>query len=95
MLLQQDGYLRSKLPDRVAIENHTSWYPSTNAQLKKTQTNADKLQAMSVEELAALCENGCPPRRGCPDLTKEDVDKSYHELCQKCWLDWLKQEVEE
>ena len=58
-------------------------------------TNADRVRSMSDEELAALCESGCPPRRGCPDLTKEDVDKSYHELCQKCWLDWLKQEAGE
>ena len=62
---------------------------------RPSKTNADRIRSMSDEELAALCESGCPPRRGCPDLTKEDVDKSYHELCQKCWLDWLKEEVNE
>ena len=62
---------------------------------KINKTNADRVRSMTDEELAVLCESGCPPRRGCPDLTKEDVDKSYHELCQKCWLDWLKEEVKE
>ena len=71
---------------------YIGWHGCENGK-RKPFTNADRIRSMSDEELAALCENGCPPRRGCPDLTKEDVDKSYHELCQKCWLDWLRQEV--
>lgn len=51
-------------------------------------TNADKIRAMSDEELAGLISKG-----GCrPDY--EFVCKKYLD-CEKCWLDWLKQEAEE
>ena len=50
-----------------------------------TQTNADRIRAMSDEELAKWCNDynfNCPPVE-----CKENG-------CEKCWLDWLKQEVE-
>lgn len=64
------------------------------------KTNADKIRAMTDEELAAffaqqkyrkpvfdgwlpLCYHVMGPR-----MCHEDG-------CEKCWLDWLKQEVEE
>lgn len=57
------------------------------------QTNADRIRAMTDEELADTFETiGCPQddaRFPCayPDGRDE-------ELCQKCWLDWLKEEAE-
>lgn len=49
-------------------------------------TNADKIRAMSDEELAMLLQPTCPSRV-CPS-------DSVYKDCYKCWIDWLKQEVE-
>lgn len=57
----------------------------------KPQTNADRIRAMTDEELAKMLPSksmwNCPPdiktRGGCPGQ------------CVPCWLDWLKQEVKE
>lgn len=49
-------------------------------------TNADKIRAMTDEELAEWLHEhnfNCPP----VDCRDED--------CAGCWLDWLEQEVEE
>lgn len=56
-------------------------------------TNADRIRAMTDEELANLinriepkfCHDGWDYMIGC------DEDKD----CVMCWLDWLKQEVED
>lgn len=53
------------------------------------QSNADRIRAMSDEELAEILPNksmwNCPPdikeKGGCPGK------------CVSCWLNWLKQEV--
>ena len=55
-------------------------------------TWGDKIRAMSDEELAVLCEDGCPPTHECPGYQGFD-DDTFHKICQKCWLDWLRQEV--
>jgi hypothetical protein len=63
------------------------------------QTNADKLRAMSDEELAELFESwiqdcGCnavPCLGPCKENIKNYGDKS----CKECWLDWLRQEATE
>lgn len=57
------------------------------------QTNADRIRAMSDEELAVICEDGCPPNHECPPMDREEIGKKS--ACQQCWLDWLKQEVSE
>ena len=51
-------------------------------------TNGDRFRKLSDEELAEKLSTqtfwNCPPRdSGCPGG------------CRKCWLDWLKQEVQE
>ena len=62
----------------------------------KPQTNADRIRAMTDEEIAEILESDCPStRRKCPDFEEEMFDKSYHEICKKCWLDWLRQEAKE
>ena len=49
-------------------------------------TNADRIRAMTVEELAVFIDRSdCPP----DDWTCEKDDKS----CTRCWLDWLKSPV--
>ena len=49
------------------------------------QTNADRIRAMSDEELAKVVSTACPTK-GCP-LTDWD--------CTECWLNWLKQPVKD
>ena len=56
---------------------------------RKTTTNADRIRAMSDEELADLfCYRGCPPDR----LTGKCVKVG---VCEACWVVWLKQPVGE
>lgn len=54
------------------------------------KTNADKIRAMSDEELAALLANtnGDFP----PNTPREGLPIN---LCERWWLDWLKQEVQD
>lgn len=48
----------------------------------KPTTNADRIRAMSDEELAQFIERSdCPPHDGICD--KDNI------TCSKCWLDWL------
>lgn len=59
--------------------------------LRKT-TNADRVRAMTDEELAEfeserMC---CPP--GKPGCGKNNLTCDN---CEQCWLDWLKQEATE
>lgn len=58
---------------------------------QKRITNADRIRAMTDEELAEFHgEYSCPPNYnwsgGC--------ERNRDEYCEKCWLDWLKQEVD-
>lgn len=62
----------------------------------KPKTRADQIRAMSDEELANLFqEYACPEDLGgenqCEETSLELFDVSK---CIKCWLDWLRQEVE-
>lgn len=56
----------------------------------KAKTNADRIRAMTDEELAVFianavdCCNCKHPRNGCSE---------NDETCAACWLDWLKQEA--
>lgn len=61
--------------------------------IDKPQTNADRIRAMTDDELAVICEDGCPPNHECPPIKREEIGKKS--ACQRCWLDWLKQEIKE
>ena len=55
------------------------------------KTNADKVRAMTDEELAEFCSRAgnaypCPPGKKWPHACEAG--------CGNCWLDWLKQEAE-
>lgn len=56
------------------------------------KTNADRIRAMTDEELAELMEDkgDCPPIE-CPH--DGEGAKVTRLDCKACWLDWLKQEV--
>lgn len=59
-----------------------------SAYVAKIVTNADRIRAMTDEELAIeeTAKGGCPHDCETPD----DLDTD----CVRCWLDWLKQEVD-
>ena len=50
------------------------------------QTNADRIRAMSDEELARMFRG-----TGCPRI----VCVSFGEDCNACWVDWLQQPVKD
>ena len=54
----------------------------------KPMTNADRIRAMSDEELAKIIEHelGCPVTGDCEKMSRD---------CKACWLDWLQQPAEE
>ena len=61
--------------------------------ITKLLTNADRIRAMSDEELAMICEDGCPPNYECPPIKRKEIGEKS--ACQQCWLDWLKTESRE
>ena len=65
------------LNKRKILEDAGVLYPSV-------VTNADKIRAMTDEDLAMLLQPGCPSRM-CRDCPPHD--------CYNCWLDWLKKEA--
>lgn len=56
---------------------------------RKAKTNADRIRAMTDEELAQYMTE-VQMYRGCPN----DGAMDCRDNCAVCWLDWLKQEVE-
>ena len=53
------------------------------------QTNADRIRAMSDEELAAMLRS-----TGCP-LVRSDATCKEFGSCRNCWLDYLRQPVKD
>ncbi len=65
----------------------TAEWRKWNAMQTKPITNADRIRAMSDEELAEFMWAGC-------DNITQEACKS-HAGCVDCWLDWLKEEVDD
>ena len=53
------------------------------------KTNADSIRSYSDEKIAGAVCTGCPPGK---DFGQECTGDG---ACYDCWLDWLKQEVEQ
>lgn len=61
---------------------------------RKPMTNADRIRAMSDEELAEMLSRS--GKYFCCDTTKCDPRSErcdYGDECYDCWLDWLRQEA--
>lgn len=60
------------------------------AKKQQARTNADRIRAMSDEELAKHIwkKFGCPP-------LKDHITCGYVGDCRDCWLEWLRQPAEE
>jgi len=61
----------------------------------KPQTNADRIRAMTDEEVAEILDKTCPPNKdysaGCfINIYGSEDEKD----CYRCWLEWLKKESE-
>ena len=62
----------------------------------KPQTNADRIRAMTDEELAEFAVStgqGCAPDKNFVECCFDHKDGLIEADCRKCWLDWLKEEV--
>ena len=57
--------------------------------VKKPMTNADRIRVMTDEELAAWLSD-MHDAVTCPNGGAIDCNPS----CKRCWLDWLKEEVD-
>lgn len=53
-------------------------------------TNADRIRQMSDDELATLFGDACACH-----YDDADVCEKWGGACDRCWLDWLKQEVDD
>ena len=62
----------------------------------KPMTNADRIRTMTDEELAVSLSGGCPwtTDGGTPPKCREYIADA-NRSCRQCWLDWLKQEVQD
>jgi hypothetical protein len=57
----------------------------------KPISHADRIRAMTDEELAGWLAKHNERSAVCPNFGARDCQAS----CRKCWLDWLKQEASE
>ena len=72
------------------VKEYNAICPLTNMVTPITEykmTNADRIRAMSDEELAKIIER----ELGC--TATGDCEKMYRD-CNSCWLDWLQQPAE-
>ena len=66
----------------ATVDGFTNWR-------KAPQTNADKIRAMSDEELSKVIREPF-----CDKRTHEECTISYCGVCDQCVLDWLQQPAE-
>ena len=64
--------------------------------MPRKKTNADRIRNMTDEELAKyifliLADYACPPYQNMDSCKKKNAT---FDVCESCWLEWLKQEVE-
>ena len=79
--------------DKTKGENISYKYNAEGEEVLRITTNADKIRAMTDEELMSIFQNMC-----CPYSLNMGGWKGNCEIetkgCGKCWLDWLKREGE-
>lgn len=81
---------REYADDCFACDNGDQWEAKRHRSPNKPKTNADRIRAMTDEELAEVLDGSICPQ-GYNQLGECEASK---EICHTCWLDWLKQECE-
>lgn len=79
---------------KYTTDKATSFCVGRNCRDRKP-SNSDRIREMTDEELARMLASGCHETRECPTIC--DPTYPYDEVvesCEKCWLEWLKQESE-
>ena len=87
------GYLDMKCINCNSYFNYNELYKRRVEQVWKPKpiTNADRIRAMTPEELAELFVHLC-----CPYALGGKVDcNAENKGCYQCWLNWLRQEAKE
>ena len=72
------------------IGGHNSHTTACSQFIARHQTNADRIRAMTDEELAVWLSD-MHDSVTCPNNGAIDCNPS----CKRCWLNWLKQEVDD
>lgn len=92
------GYCKTTVCVNEHYQREQLGLPSTTNKSEsvviKQQTNADRIRAMTDEELADWIYYWAGESPDCCDRKCEDT-KAYPRPCRECWLDWLKQEADE
>ena len=77
---------KTRFTKRINILTGEVYYPS----------NADRIRAMTDEELAEFMNCGaCPSGKDVSELCHDEDGGSVPDMCNLCWFNWLKQEVAE
>jgi len=89
------GYCRTTVCINEHYQQEQWGLPSTinksESVVKKPQTNADRIRAMTDEELANILDGSiCPP--GYNEIGACEADE---QICKSCWLDWLREAADE
>ena len=58
------------------------------------QTHADRIRAMSDEELAMFLDDVQKYNIYCKPIIADDCGDCLTDLCWKCWMEWLKKEAD-
>lgn len=93
--IEKDAFIRSIEGNPFTTESVKSYirvsvktFPAADVRENTIRTQADRIRAMSDEELAVLLEGCICPSNPC----KKVVDRTRtpdKKACQSCWLDWL------
>jgi len=86
-----DGWGHISEVGENSISGYTCKECNGSGQIEVSMTNADRIRAMSDEELAAyllgISTAECPFKEVRCDIYKDKT-------CAKCWADWLQQPAE-
>ena len=89
-----DGCYAKNFCDMALFGGHNPRITACPKFKKGKQTNADKIRAMTDEEIAKLFAYGLD----CPTDVQFLSNCPFHDdatVCQNCWLDWLQKEADE
>ena len=92
-ITQRDFHICAHVCEESVCLRHHEKYGNCNMYSAKSKhTNADRIRAMTDEDLAEFLLGCCPPED--PDCDKYSIEGGGGRRdCYRCRLDWLKQEA--